>query len=79
MKIIVEVVGVVGSVVLALVLVVVLAFLFAYPAMWLVNYLFAPTILIVVLGTPVIGFWKAFWLNVFFGIVFKLSFSSPKN
>lgn len=73
------VVKIVGVIVLVVVIVGVLALLLAFPTMWLVNYLFAPSALAAVFGTPAIGFWKAFWLNFFFGVAFKSSSSSSKK
>ena len=70
---------VIGAVVLVVAIVGGLSLLAAYPTMWLINYLFAPSALVTVFGTTSIGFWKAFWLNFFFGIAFKSSHSSSKN
>ena len=70
---------VIGAVVFFMVIVVGLAMLLAYPTMWLVNYLFAPSALMAVFGSATIGFWKAFWLNFFFGVAFKSSASTSSK
>ena len=45
--------------------------IFAFPVMWIVNYLFTSTVLLTVFGTSQITFWKAFWLLVLAGFLFK--------
>ena len=70
---------VIGAVVFFAAIVFVVALVLAYPTMWLVNYLFAPSALVAVFGTAAIGFWKAFWLNFFFGVAFKSSASSSSK
>jgi hypothetical protein len=55
-----------------------LSILMAYPTMWIVNYLFAPSFLVMVFGTAKIPFLKALWLNVIMGLLVKSSSSSSK-
>lgn len=69
----------VGIVVLVVVLVFLIAALMAYPTMWLMNYLFAPSFLQTVFGITAITFWKAFWFNFFMGLVIKSSSSSSSK
>jgi hypothetical protein len=61
--------AVIGFAVLAVVVVVLLAVLFAYPTMWAINYLFTPSLLLSVFGTPEIGLLQAAVLNFFFGLL----------
>jgi hypothetical protein len=56
-----------------IVLVVVIGLLLAFPVMWLVNFLFAPSALLVVFGTVKLGFWQAYGLLVLAGLLFKSS------
>ncbi len=60
-------------------LVVVIALLMGFPTMWLVNYLFTPKFLLTVFGISKFTFWKAFWLNVFSGIIFGRSYSNSNT
>ena len=57
----------------------VLALLFAFPTMWVVNYLFSAQLLIFVFGVEKIGFWTALVLNIFFNIAFKSYSVSSKD
>jgi len=43
----------------------------AYPTKWLINYLFAPGLLITVFGVAKISTVQAFFLNLFFGFYIK--------
>jgi hypothetical protein len=61
----------IGIVVFAAALVVVFALLMTFPTMWLVNYLFTPAVILSLFGTTALTFWKALWLNMFCGIIFK--------
>ena len=72
-------VKIVGVIVLLVVFIAGFALLMALPTMWIINYLFTPSAITAVFGTSAIGFWKAFWLNFFFGIAFKSSSSSSKS
>jgi hypothetical protein len=67
MKAIAILIGSVGI----LALIVGLALLFAFPLMWLINYLFTPVVLTVLFGTAKIGFWKTVVLNIISGWLFK--------
>ena len=62
-----------GIGVLVVGLIVGLSLLLAFPTMWLVNYLIAPSALTAVFGISALTFWKAFWLNFLAGILFKSS------
>lgn len=48
-----------------------LAALLAYPTMWLVNYLIAPNILLLLFGVAKLNFWKALALNTFVGVFIR--------
>lgn len=74
-----DVVKAVGSLVLIFGLVVGIALLFAYPTLWLVNYLFTPGTLISLFGIAQLTFWKAFWLNFLCSILFKSSNTSTSS
>jgi hypothetical protein len=54
-----------------LVLLIGFSFLFAYPTMWLVNWLFSSALLTFVFATAKITVWQAWALNVLFGAWFK--------
>lgn len=60
-----------------LVLITFVGFLFAYPTMWLVNYLFTAQILTLVFGVAKLSVWQAWALNFVSGILFKST--STKN
>jgi hypothetical protein len=68
----------IGTVVLAFVVIAVVAIIIAYPVMWLVNYLVTPSALIAVFGLPALTFWKAFWLNFLCATLFKSTSVSTK-
>ena len=74
-----DVVKAVGVIVLGLGLIVGVAFLSAYPTLWLVNYLFTPNTLISLFGIAQLTFWKAFWLNFLCSILFKSSNTSTSK
>lgn len=61
------------------VILVALALLMAFPTLWLVNYLFAPSLLLSIFGVSQIGFWKALALNLFFGFFVKSSSTNSKS
>jgi glucan phosphoethanolaminetransferase (alkaline phosphatase superfamily) len=69
----------VGAFVLVVGLVFVIAAVMAFPTMWLMNYLFTPSLLKMVFGITTITFWKAFWFNLFMGLVVKSSTTSKKD
>jgi len=69
--------GVVGIAIFLNILVVV-GLLVGYPAKWIMNYLLAPSALQAVFGVARMTFWRAFWLNILCGILFKASASSVK-
>lgn len=54
----------------ALVILVIAAVL-AFPIMWLVNYLFTPTLLSAIFGTAQIDFWQALCLSLLCASLFK--------
>lgn len=53
--------------------------LFAYPTMWVVNYLFTPNTIISLFGIAQLTLWKALWLNFICGVLFKGSNSSSSK
>jgi hypothetical protein len=69
LKGIAAIVGIIGFVVLV-------GFIIALPTLIIVNYLFTSAVLMVLFGIPALTFWKAFWLNVLCGILFKNTSSS---
>lgn len=56
-----------------------LSFLLAYPTMWLVNYLFAPTFMTLVFGAAKLTVLKAWALNFVAGILLKSSSTSSSS
>lgn len=59
----------IGVFVLVFALVTVLGLIFAYPIMWLLNYIFSATLLTYVFGAPVVTYWKAYALNLLAGLL----------
>lgn len=66
-----------ATIVIAIAAIIGLALLFAYPTMWLVNYLFSPQFLYSVFGVTSFSIWKAWALNAFLGSY--RSYSSSKS
>jgi hypothetical protein len=52
-------------------LIFILSVLFAYPTMWIVNYLFAPGLLLTVFGTSKLTVLKALVFNLFVGLLHR--------
>jgi hypothetical protein len=52
-------------------LIVGLALLFAFPLMWLINYVFTSSVLLALFGVPQITFWKTVALSITTGWLFK--------
>lgn len=69
----------VGAIVIFFILIVALAFLFAYPTLWAVNYLFAPSAIAAVFGVPQLTFWKALVLNYVAGALIKGTTNNPSK
>ena len=69
----------VGAILFILALVTGLSLLFAFPIMWLWNYLFASQVTMTLFGTAKLAFWKAFWLNFLAGALFKGSSASTSK
>ena len=69
----------VGAILFILALVTGLSLLFAFPIMWLWNYLFASQVTMTLFGTAKLAFWKAFWLNFLAGALFKSSSASTSK
>ena len=67
-----------GVIVIFLIVITLIAFLIALPTLFIVNYLFTSAILMAVFGIPALTFWKAFWLNVLCGILFKSTQTNSK-
>lgn len=59
-----------------IVLLVVFSFLFAFPTMWLTNYLFGSIFLQFVFGAAKITIWQAWAANILFGTA---TYKSKKN
>ncbi|MGB7957236.1 MAG: hypothetical protein WCF77_00110 [Minisyncoccia bacterium] len=70
---------VVGAFVFLVGILVIVGLLMGYPVMWLMNYLIAPTALQAVFGISQMTFWKAFWLNVLCGLLFKTTVKTSKD
>ena len=70
---------VVGAILFIVALVAGLALLFAFPTMWLWNYLFVSQVTMTLFGTAKLAFWKAFWLNFLAGVLFKGSSASTSK
>lgn len=68
---------IIATAVIVLAAVVGLGLLFAYPTMWLVNYLFSASLLQFVFGVSAFTVYKAWVFNAFIGL-FR-SYSSSKS
>lgn len=64
--------GVLGAVGLALLLLII-GTLYAFPVMWIWNYLMPD-----LFAVPVIGFWQAFWGVFLCGLLFKSNITTKK-
>lgn len=71
--------GVIGGVVIAVVLIGIIATIFAFPTVWAVNYLLAPTFLTFMFGTAKIGFWQGLVINFLSGWLFKSTATSSSK
>lgn len=69
----------IGSAVVVVVGVIILAILMAYPTKWAVNYLFTPGVLFSLFGTAKISVWQALVLNFIGGTLFKGGSSSSSS
>jgi hypothetical protein len=69
----------VTSIVIFVAVLVAASIISAYPTMWLVNYLFAPSLLLLVFGVAHVGLWKALAINLFSGLLVKSSNSSSSK
>lgn len=58
-----DIVKFLGAIVLVFGVVAVVVVVGAYPTKWVFNYLFSPSALTAVFGTPSIGFWQAMGVN----------------
>jgi hypothetical protein len=65
--------------ILLLAFVVVVAIILALPVMLIVNYLFTQSVLIYLFGIPALTFWKALWLNILCGFIFKSGSNAINN
>ena len=54
----------------------VLGLLFAIPTAYLLEYVFTPTVLVTLFGTATISVWKAWGINIIFGLLFKSTTTS---
>ena len=62
-----------------LLVIVALSLVMAFPTMWVMNYLFTPSLLASVFGVSQLIFWKAFWFNAFCGFLIKSTCSHSKD
>lgn len=60
-------------------LVVLMALLMTFPVMWLVNYLFLPSVIHSLFGVWSFDFWHALWLSTLCSCLFKSSSISSKD
>ena len=67
-----------GVFTLAMLLIVAVSVIGAYPTKWLVNYVLAPQFIYFVFGVTKIGFWKALGTNVLASSLFKSTTTSSK-
>lgn len=63
---------------LILILAVVIVLLAAFPMMWMINWLFAPSFLTFVFGMAKLGYWQTLVLECVAGALFKSTTSSSK-
>lgn len=56
-----------------------LGLVFAFPVMWLTNYLFSPALLLSVFGVAKLTFWKAYAFTVFMSWMVKSSYSNNNS
>ena len=64
------------GILVTLAVVVLIGLLLGYPTMWMVNYLFTPSIISSLFGVAQLTFWRAFWLNCLCATLFKGTSSS---
>jgi hypothetical protein len=69
---------VIGGIVLIILAIAGVSIVMAYPVKWLVNYLFTPGVLMAVFGVTKFSIWRALWLSVLCGLLFKSTVSSSK-
>jgi hypothetical protein len=56
-----------------------LGLVFAFPVMWLTNYLFSPRLLLAVFGVSQLTFWKAYAFSVFTSWMVKSSYTNKSS
>lgn len=69
-----KILGIVGTALLVLGVIAVIAIIVAFPTMWLWNWLMPA-----IFGLTKIGFWQAVGINFLSGILFKSTSSSSKK
>jgi hypothetical protein len=69
-------VKVLGLIILSIAAVIGLAILFAFPTMWIINYLFTAQLLVYVFGVAKISLWQAWVFNIFASLFKSVSTSS---
>jgi hypothetical protein len=69
---------VVGATIAVCTMLLLIAILSAYPMMWIVNYLFAPSFLVAVFGVAKLNFWRALALCFITGFFARTNTPSKK-
>lgn len=59
------------AVVLAVLFVLGIGFLFAFPVKWALNYVFTDGVRLALFGVAYVGFWKAYVLSLLTAMLFK--------
>jgi hypothetical protein len=49
----------------------VISALFTFPVKWIINYVFAPSLLTFVFGEPRISFWRTYWFTFIVSLLFE--------
>ena len=66
----------IGALVVLFLVIALVGIVIALPTLLIVNYLFTATVLMAVFGIPALTFWKAFWLTILCGFLFKSTSTS---
>jgi hypothetical protein len=69
---------VVGAIAVIFAVVGVASVIGAYPTKWLINWLISPGALVLIFGTPKIGFAQTLGINILCSCLFKSTASSDK-
>jgi hypothetical protein len=61
------------NLIIRIALIAAVALLFNYPLMWLMNYVFTPTVLTVLFGVAKMTFWRTYAFGMLTGLIFRRS------